>query len=120
MKILAVFLVLYLLVSCGSLPPSQASLIGEWRYCDEVKACHYFFEPDGRFHGEVILQGKTVSRFAGRWSVNGDNLLYEYTSDTLHRIPVGATDQDRLVRITAKSFTIIAADGREREYSRVR
>src|SRR5437870_635218 len=111
---------LCLMVSCTTIKPvTRAGLIGEWRYADNVKSCHYFFDPDGKFHGEVTFQGKIVSRFAGRWSAQGDTLFYHYTSDALHRIPAGATDQDRLIKVTANRFTIEAADGSKREYRRV-
>jgi hypothetical protein len=110
-----------LLASCAGLQPaSSSSLVGEWRYADKIQACHYVFDQDGTFHGDVVYHGKTISKFTGRWSVRRDTLLYTYTSDALKRIPAGAIDRDRLVRVEKDFFIIEAADGSRRKYLRVR
>lgn len=120
MKIVAA-LTLCLLASCaGVQPTSPNSLVGEWRYADKTQGCHYVFDRDGAFHGDVVYHGKTISKFTGRWSVDGDALLYTYISDALNRIPAGATDRDRLLRIEREFFIIEAADGSKRKYLRVR
>lgn len=117
----ALALLLFLIVSCAAVrPTNQSKLIGEWRYTDKIQSCHYVFKGDRSFYGEVTYHGKLVSKFAGHWSVQGDALLYQYTSDALHRIPVGATDRDTILSIQNESFTIEAADGSQRTYSRTR
>ncbi len=78
--------------------------MGEWRYADEIKGCHYIFNRNGTFAGDVVYHGKTVSKFTGRWSVEGDTLLYNYISDTLDKIPAGATDRDKLLSVAAGLF----------------
>jgi hypothetical protein len=117
----ALALLLFLIVSCAAVrPTTQSKLTGEWRYTDKIQSCHYVFKGDGTFNGEVTYHGNLVSKFAGRWSVEGDALLYQYSSDALHRIPVGATDRDTILSIQNESFTIEAADGSQRTYSRTR
>lgn len=114
-------LTLCLIASCAAVrPTTQSKLTGEWRYTDKIQSCHYVFKGDGSFNGEVTYRGKLISKFAGRWSVKGDALLYHYTRDALHRIPVGATDRDTLLQVQNDSFTIEAADGSKRTYSRIR
>ena len=113
-------LALCLLISCANLPPNQAQLVGEWRYSDKARTCHYVFEKNGQFHGEVTLNGKLVSKFTGRWSVQGDSLLYSYSGDEFHRIPAGSTDRDKLLSVRPDSFKIEAADGSQRVYLRIR
>jgi|GEM_PF-1440689 len=110
-----------LMASCASVQPTtQSTLAGEWRYADKIQTCHYVFERAGRFRGEVTYHGKLISQFTGRWSVQNDTILYNYLSDTLHRIPAGATDRDRLLMVQKDSFTIEAADGSKRKYLRIR
>jgi starvation-inducible outer membrane lipoprotein len=118
----AVLLVLTcLLASCASLPPQGGdSLVGEWRYADNVQSCGYHFKRDGHFTGEVRLGGKLASKFTGTWNVQGDLLSYKYISDELGRIPAGATDRDKLLSVQRGSFLIEAADGSRRRYLRVR
>jgi hypothetical protein len=99
---------------------SQSSLVGEWRYEDKNQSCHYFFESDGTFKGEVIYHAKLVSKFSGRWSVAGDALHYTYAHDALGRIPAGAVDRDKLLTVRKEFFVIEAADGNQRKYLRVR
>ena len=117
----ALLLIISLLASCASVPPhGRDPLIGEWRYADNVQSCRYHFKRDGRFTGEVRLQGNLASKFTGTWDVQGPVLLYSYLNDELGRIPAGATDRDKLLRVERDSFLIEAADGSRRRYSRVR
>lgn len=112
---------LFFVAACAQLPSGAgSSLVGEWRYADQIQSCHYSFKRDGSFTGEVAYQAKIVSRFSGRWSVRDDVLLYTYLSDVLGRIPVGATDRDKLLGVEKDSFLIEAADGSQRRYLRIR
>jgi hypothetical protein len=109
------------LASCATWQSSApSSLVGEWRYADEIKACHYVFKKNGTFAGDVVYDGKTISKFTGRWSVEGDTLLYNYIGDALDKIPPGATDRDKLLDVHPEFFVIQAADGSKRKYRRVR
>jgi len=117
----AFLLITCLLASCASFPPQgRNSLVGEWKYADNLQSCRYHFKRDGRFTGEVRLQGKLASKFTGSWDTQGDLLLYKYISDELGRIPAGATDRDKLLNVARDSFLIEAADGSRRRYSRIR
>lgn len=93
----ALALLCCLMASCAGLQsPAPNGLLGEWRYADKIQSCLYVFRHDGSFSGEVIYRKKFISKFTGRWSVDGNNLLYTYTGDLLDRIPAGATDRDKL------------------------
>lgn len=114
-------LALCLMASCaGVRPASPIRLVGEWRYADKTQGCRYVFEPDGSFKGEVVYHAKVISKFTGRWSVDGDTLLYTYVSDALGKIAAGATDRDKLVSLHQEFFIIEAADGSRRKYLRIR
>ena len=117
----ALLLLACFLASCANLPPkTENSLVGEWRYADNLQSCRYHFQKEGRFTGEVRVRGKLASKFTGTWEVQGDLLLYRYISDELGRIPAGATDRDKLLSVERDSFLIEAADGSRRRYSRIR
>jgi hypothetical protein len=110
-----------LMASCAGVGPGSSSdLVGEWRYADKVQSCHYVFNRDGSFQGDVISHAKLVSKFTGRWSVSGDILRYTYITDALDRIPAGAIDRDKLLRVQRDFFVIEAADGSKRKYVRIR
>jgi hypothetical protein len=110
-----------LMASCAGLESRAANgLVGAWRYADKTQSCHYVFKHDGSFSGEVIYRKRLISKFTGRWTVNGTNLLYTYTSDALDKIPAGATDRDKLLSVHPEFFVIEAADGSKRKYLRVR
>ena len=114
-------LTLCLMASCAGLRwNSPGSLVGEWRYADKIQSCHYVFDRDGTFKGEVVYHTKLISKFTGRWSVEGDALLYTYLGDALDRIPAGATDRDKLLSVHREFFIIEAADGSKRKYLRIR
>jgi hypothetical protein len=114
-------LTLCLMASCAGLRwNSPSSLVGEWRYADKIQSCHYVFNRDGTFKGEVVYHTKLISKFTGRWSVDGDTLLYTYIGDVLDRIPAGATDRDKLLSVHREFFIIEAADGSKRKYLRIR
>jgi hypothetical protein len=112
----------FLLVACASVPPPdpRARLTGEWLYSDATQSCRYVFAKDGSFSGEVKARGTSLSRFTGKWAVERDTLLYEYTGDALGRIPPGTRDRDQLLKIAASEFVIQASDGSQRTYRRVR
>jgi len=114
-------LTLLLMASCAGLRSNSPNqIVGEWRYEDRIQGCHYVFKKDGTFRGEVAYRAKVISKFTGRWSVEGDSLHYTYINDELDRIPAGATDRDRLVRVEKDSFVIEAVDGKKRKYQRIR
>jgi hypothetical protein len=111
----------FLLASCaGFQPTTQTRLTGEWRYADDVQSCHYVFDSDGNFHGEVTYHRKIMSKFVGRWSVRGDNLLYVYVGDALGKIPAGTSDQDKLLVVEEDFFIIEAADGSRQSFQQFR
>ena len=109
-----------LLASCAGLSSgSSNALVGEWRYADKIQSCHYVFEGNGTFRGEVIYRKELLSKFTGTWSVKGDALHYRYTRDVLGRIQPGALDRDKLLEVEKDFFVIQAADGSKRRYDRV-
>jgi len=113
-------LIFCLMTSCASLQSRSANgLVGKWSYADKIQSCHYVFKRDGNFSGEVFFRKKLISKFTGRWAVDGNYLLYTYGSDLLDRIPAGATDRDRLLSVHTEFFVIEAADGSRRKYLRV-
>ena len=121
MKAVLALISLLLLAACATVdsPGRARQLVGNWRYRDQVQSCQYSFENDGSFTGEVKLRKKLISKFKGRWSVQGQTLLYSYLSDALGRIPAGATDRDQLLEIRKDSFVIQAANGERRRYVRM-
>jgi hypothetical protein len=122
MKAVLALISMLSLAACATIDsPSRArQLVGSWRYADPVQRCQYSFRSDGSFTGDVKLRAKLISKFKGRWSVRGQTLLYSYASDTLGRIPAGATDRDQLLEIKKDSFVIQAANGDRRRYMRMR
>jgi hypothetical protein len=121
MKVVFGLILLLSLAACATLEPPRRSrqVVGNWRYSDQVQSCHYSFKSDGSFTGEVKLRTKLISKFKGRWSVQGETLLYSYVSDALGRIPAGATDRDQLLEIKNDAFVIQAANGDRRRYVRM-
>lgn len=119
MKVLLALVVCSLAACAGLKSIPSSSLVGEWRYADKIRSCHYVFNRNGTFSGDVVDSGKTVMKFTGRWSVESDTLLYRYTNDAFGRIPAGATDRDRLLSVHSEFFIIEAADGSKRKYLRV-
>lgn len=108
------------LASCAGLQSHVPSeLVGHWRYADRIQSCVYVFNADGTFSGEVVYHAKVISRFTGHWSVDRDNILYDYTRDELGRIPAGTIDRDRLLTVAKDSFVIQAGDGQSRKYQRI-
>lgn len=115
----AVCISLCLITACATWTSSAAQrLTGKWRYADSAQSCDYVFAADGTFSGTVSLAGKKVSQFTGRWRVEGDRLMYLYTGDALGRIPAGATDEDKLLKVAPDHFEIEAGDGTRRRYQR--
>ncbi len=107
------------MVSCGTVTRLPArELVGQWRCRLGPQTCQYVFRENGTFSGYVTEGGALLSNFSGRWRRNGDAIHYEYTNDTVGKIPPGTTDRDTLVEIARNYFVIEAADGSRRRYVR--
>ena len=112
-------LTLFLLAACATTPHPRTALAGEWLYKDPVQSCRYVFRKDGTFSGEVTQHGESLSRFTGKWDVEGDALVYQYTGDALGRIEPGTRDRDKLLKTAPDQFVIEASDGSQRTYRRI-
>lgn len=116
----ALALLLLLTASCATPgKPANAKLIGRWRATNQSQTAEYTFANDSSFSGSVRMGGTTISKFTGKWSLANGAIAYEYTGDTLGRIPPGTKDQDRLLEVADAYFVIEAADGSHRRYERV-
>lgn len=114
-----VTVVALLSVSCATVSDDPAAkLVGRWQSQTQAQTAEYVFKPNGTFTGTVAASGTIVSNFTGRWSLKAGVILYDYTGDTLGRIPAGTKDQDKLLSIAADHFMIEAADGSRRKYVR--
>jgi len=121
MKPVLTLISLLLIASCASVEwRCRSSLIGDWKYADELQICQYSFRNDGSFVGEVRYRSRLVSKFTGRWALKGGALRYAYISDAFGRIPAGTTDRDRLLEVKKDSFLIEAANGDRRRYFRTK
>ena len=122
MKAVLATIFLLSIAACTGLQSANSSrqLVGDWRYADQVQSCRYSFKSDGSFTGEVRHRTKLVSKFTGRWSVQGQALHYKYLTDALGSIPPGATDRDQLREVKPDFFEIQAANGERRRYLRTR
>jgi hypothetical protein len=94
-------------------------LIGQWRHVNGDKSGEIIFNRDGTYSGCVTQKGEIVWEFAGKWSVEGEILTYEYTRSSCENIPPGTKDQDRLLELAMDRWLVEAADGSRRSYRRV-
>ena len=116
----ALALTALLLASCATVgPPRGSKLLGKWRMTNPQATVDYTFMKNGTFSGRVTAAGRLVANFTGNWSVEGDEILYEYTSDTAGGIAPGTRDRDKLIQIAPDHFVIEARDGSRRKYIRV-
>jgi hypothetical protein len=99
--------------------PRSDDLIGHWRHVNEEKVGEIVFNHDGTYSGHVAHNGAKVWEFAGKWSIEGKILSYEYTRSSCENIPAGTRDQDKLLELAQNYYLIEAADGRRRAYWRV-
>ena len=99
--------------------PNGKRLIGHWRHVNEDKIGEIIFNHDGTYSGHVAHKGAVVWEFAGKWSVEGKILSYEYTRSSCENIPAGTKDQDKLLELAQDYYRVEAADGKRRTYWRV-
>lgn len=107
------------IVACGTVAQAPGNgLVGQWRCQFGRQTCQYVFRGNGTFSGYVTEEGRLLSNFSGHWRRDGDGILYDYTNDTVGKIPAGTTDRDTLLEIAKNYFVIEAADGSRRRYVR--
>ncbi|HEY6111979.1 MAG TPA: hypothetical protein VIV62_05655 [Chthoniobacterales bacterium] len=119
MKTTLLFIFLFLTSFLAIADPTKSQFLGHWRHADENLSCDYTFAEDGTFTGNIAQHGTIVWMYAGKWSLAGDTLNYEFTKSSLEQIPVGTTDQDKIIEMTKDYYIIQARDGSRRKYSRV-
>ncbi len=100
-------------------PPIGDHLIGHWRHVDGDKSGEIIFNADGTYSGHVAHKGELVWEFAGKWSIAGKILTYEYTRSSCENIPPGTKDQDKLLELADDYYIVEAADRNRRPYQRV-
>jgi hypothetical protein len=99
--------------------PAREQFVGHWRYIGERQTCDYTFKGDGTFSAKMIEDGKVVLEFSGKWSIDGDNLKYEYTKVSPEVIAPGTLDQDRIAEVTPEYYIVESRYYSRRQYSRV-
>ena len=97
----------------------EAQLVGHWRFANERFSYEYYFGDDGTFSGSVTRDGQLAWAFAGKYRIEDDAIIYEYTKSSLERIPDGTYDRDKLVELDKDHYLIEAQDGMRRKYERV-
>lgn len=98
---------------------TKEQLVGHWRHIGDAQTVDYTFKDDGTFTGSITEEGKVILEYAGKWSIDGDKLNYEYTSSTPGIIEAGATDQDTIKEMTKDYYIIETKFYAKRQYSRV-
>ena len=121
--LLPLILLLAVLAPCrAELSSEEQKLVGEWRYEDEKQetVAVHIFRADSTYTAELRHRGELQRKFEGLWRIEGDMLVYTYTSDSLDQIPAGESEKDHLVRVTEDSYTIESGDHLHRTYFRVK
>jgi hypothetical protein len=122
--ILLTLVVLLAVVSPVLAEPSadEQKLVGEWQHTDEQQGtvARYVFRPNGSYTADLRRGGELQRKFEGLWRIEGEMLVYTYTSDSLAQIEAGVVEQDKLVRVSEDSYTVEAGDHLHRTYFRVK
>lgn len=119
MKIKLLSLLLFSVAASGLAGPTKEQLIGHWRYIGEQQTSDYTFLDDGTFTGDLVEDGKIVLHYSGKWSLEGDKLIYEFTKCSPEVIKAGTTDQDRITDLTPEYYIVETRYYSRRQYSRV-
>ena len=119
MKIKTLLLLLCCVAASCFAGPTKEQLIGHWRYIGEHQTCDYTFLNDGTFTGNLVEDGKIVLQYSGKWSLDGDKLLYEFIKCSPEVIATGTTDQDRITDVTPEYYIVETRYYSRRQYSRV-
>jgi hypothetical protein len=103
-------------------PTGEQKLVGEWRYEDDQQhlLVRYVFRSNGTFSSELWRKGELGRKLEGLWAIEGNMLVYIYTSDSRGQGQPGLQERDRLLRIDESSYTIEAGDKAQRTYFRVK
>ncbi len=119
----SVLFLLAVLAPCrADLSSEEQKLVGVWQYedADSKTIARHTFRADSTYTAELRQGDDLLRKFEGLWRIEGDMIVYTYTSDSLEQIPAGATEKDHLVRVTENSYTIEAGDHLHRTYFRVK
>jgi len=79
-------------------------LVGCWRVEYKDRRSDEIYYEDGTYTGSVSKDGVVYFEYAGKWSLDGNNLNYEYTKSSLAGVLPGKTGQDRIVEIAKDHY----------------
>lgn len=100
--------------------PISNQLAGYWRYAEGARSVDVTYREDGTFTGNAAEDGRVLWEYAGKWSLIGDKLNYEFTRSSVKRIPVGKKGQDTLIGVSKDYFIIRTEGGHRHKYIRVK
>jgi len=100
---------------------APGQLTGHWRYTDDTGGVtsDYTFAADGTFTANIVQHGKVSWEWAGKWSLDGNVLHYEFTKSSLAQLPAGTKDSDKVVEVAKDYYVILPGDGHKRKFERV-
>ena len=101
--------------------PKASQIVGHWQFSSpEHGLADNTYASDGTFSGRVTKGGKVVWEYEGKWILEGNTLVSNYTRSELKTLPPGYRDQDQIVSVNGDSMVIRTMNGVERKWQRVK
>ncbi len=105
----------FLLVAGAAHADDRTALIGTWHDEQKVQGntltSDVTFAKDGTFSGFVDNNGRRMWNFAGKWTLTGNALHYDYTKSDFAQIPAGSKDDDVVIEITSTTLKLKSKSG---------
>ncbi len=115
LKMIAPLALAFLFTGCTR---HAADMTGTWYRVEHVQGVgeavtEVTFAKDGTFRGNIDIRGNRTFSFAGNWEIRDNWVHYSYTESNYPPDPVGKTDKDRLIEVTATTLKLGSPEGEQ-------
>ncbi len=95
----------------------RTALVGTWHDERTVQGAKFTSDmtlaKDGTFSGYVDQNGRRIWNFAGKWTLTGKALHYDYTKSDSAQVPAGTKDDDVVLEVTPTKLRLKSQSGEE-------
>jgi hypothetical protein len=99
-------MLLLLCSACTTIPPriTPEAITGDWVSSEQLPDqrladTRMYIRADGTFSGDLQINTETVWAFAGRWTLNGNAITWEYTDSSLVLVIDDQSEVDTILQL---------------------
>lgn len=102
----------------------KQQLIGKWSGSasnarGDIAKTTFELKPDDSFNGLMEMNQKPLMSYSGRWTIEGNHLVWNYLQSSIPLPEAAKVDKDEIISVDASSLVLISKmSGQKRVFAR--